>query len=77
MSRSWLAWVSLAAAGLDDGDGRGVRGLGAGIRLVRARTRGLLGAFRRRHFWPMALVIGALVAATGLFWMWSLISAGM
>jgi len=61
----------------DDGDGRGVRELGAGIRLVGARIRWLLGAFRRRHFWPMALVIGALVAATGLFWLWPLVSAGM
>lgn len=40
-------------------------------------STGLLAALRRRRFWPMALMIGALVAATGLFWLWSLLSAGM
>ena len=44
---------------------------------ILAIVTGLLGAFRRRRFWPMAVVIGVLVAATGVFWLWSLLSAGL
>ena len=38
---------------------------------------GLLAAFRGRHFRGIAVVIGVLVAVTGLFWLWSLVMAGM
>ncbi|HKD17677.1 MAG TPA: hypothetical protein VKG23_07385 [Thermoanaerobaculia bacterium] len=42
-----------------------------------ALLAGLLGAFRRRHSWFIAAVIGGLVAAIGTFWLWSLIGAGL
>ena len=106
MPRSWLAWVSLTAAGLMMAMVAAFWGwalasgwLGLGSRwpgvapvtatlwklfLVGVPSAGLLalvtlmlGAFRRRHFWPMAIVICALVAAVGLFWLWSLLSAGV
>ena len=106
MKRSWLAWVSLAAAGLmmamaaafwcwalaagwlDLGSrwpgGAPVTATLWKVFLVGvpsagalALVAGLLGPFRRPRFRPMAVVIVVLVAATGLFWLWSLMSAGM
>lgn len=42
-----------------------------------ALPAGLSGAFRRRRSWLLAAAIGARVAANGIFWSWSLLSAGI